>query len=139
MYLPRTFSFGDASGTAEPSNTNDEAFDFPAASPEVILLERVRMFADKMLRYDANSDKDSDGDNIEVVSNCDYIQFVSPSPISNTMAVSSAELMTKFRKLVSYSMDDLLDNVVHVRSCLEGKDRGSLKGSVSSVRTCKMQ
>ena len=45
-YLPRTFSFGDASGTAEPSNTNDEACDAPSASPEAIVLEQVRMFAD---------------------------------------------------------------------------------------------
>ena len=37
-YLPRTFPFGDASGTAEPSNTNDEACDAPAASPEAIVL-----------------------------------------------------------------------------------------------------
>ena len=90
MYLPRKFSFGDASGTTEPRNTNDEACDAPAASPETIVLEQVRMFADEMLRNDANSDEDSDGDNIEFVSNCDEIQVVSPSPISNTMAVSSA-------------------------------------------------
>ena len=60
------------------------------ASPEAMVLEQVRMFAEEILRDDANSDKDSDGDNIEVVSNCDDIQVVSPSPISNTMAVSSA-------------------------------------------------
>ena len=95
------------------------------------------MFADEMLRDYVNSDKDSDGDNTEVVYNCDDIQVVSPSPISNTMSVSSAELMTKFRKLVSSSMDDLLNNVVHASSCLEGKDRGSLKGAVSSVRKAK--
>ena len=53
-YLPRTFSFGDTSGTAEPSNTNDEACDAPVALTEAIMLELVRMFADKMLRDDAN-------------------------------------------------------------------------------------
>ena len=74
------------------------------------------MFSGEMLRDDANSDKYSDGDNIEVVSNCDDIQVVSPSPIYNKMAVSSAELMTNFRKLVSSSMDDLLENVVHASS-----------------------
>ena len=42
--------------------------------------------------------------------------------------------MTKFRKLVSSSMDDLLDNVVNAISCLEDKDRFSLKVAVSSVR-----
>ena len=87
-----------------------------------------------MRRDDANSDKDSDGEDIEVVSNCDDIQVVSPSPISNTTAVFSAEIMTRFRKLVSSSTDDLLGNVVHASSCLEWKDRGSLKGSVSSAR-----
>ena len=87
-----------------------------------------------MLRDDANSYKYSDGDDIEVVSNCDNIQVVSPSPISNTMAVSSAELMTKFRKLVLSSMDDLLNNFVHASLCLEGKDRGGLKGPISSIR-----
>ena len=45
-YLPRTFSFVDASGAVEPSNTNDEACDTPAASPEAIVIELVRMFAD---------------------------------------------------------------------------------------------
>ena len=54
------------------------------------------MFADKILRYHANSDEDSDGNYIEVVSNCEGLQVFSPSPISNTMAVSSAELMIKF-------------------------------------------
>ena len=53
------------------------------------------------------------------------------------MAVLSAELMTKFRKLVSSSMDDLLDNVVYESSCLEGKDRGSIKGAVIRVRKSK--
>ena len=65
-YLPRTFYFGDTSGTAEPSNTNDEDRDASAASPEAIVLELVRMFAEKMLIDDDNSDKDIDGDNIEV-------------------------------------------------------------------------
>ena len=46
-------------------------------------------------------DKYSDGDDIEVVSNCDNIQVVSPQPIYNKMAVSSAELMTKLRNIVS--------------------------------------
>ena len=133
-YLPRTFPFGDAGGTTEPSYTNDEAWDAPAASPEAIVLGRVRMFAGEMRRDDANRNKYSDSDDIEVVSNCDDIQVVSPSPISNTMSVSSEKLMTKFRKLVSSSMDELLDNVVHESSCLEGKYRGSLKGAVSSVR-----
>ena len=89
-YLPRTFSFDDASDTDETSNKNDEACDAPAASPEAILIERVRMFEDEILRDDDNSDEYSDCDNIEVVSNCDDIQVVSPSPISNTMAISSA-------------------------------------------------
>ena len=40
-YLPRTFSFGDASGTAEPSNKNDEACDAPAASPENVFLKKL--------------------------------------------------------------------------------------------------
>ena len=53
------------------------------------------------------------------------------------MAVSSAELMTKFCKLVSSSVDDLLNNVVHASSFLEGKDRGSLKGVVIIVRKAK--
>ena len=74
------------------------------------------MFSEKILIDGANSDRDSDGDDIEVVSNCDDIQVVSPSPIYNKMAVSSAELMTNFRKLVSSSMDDLLENVVHASS-----------------------
>ena len=43
-YLPRTFSFGDSSVTAEPSNTSDESCGAPAASPESIVLERVRIF-----------------------------------------------------------------------------------------------
>ena len=90
-----------------------------------------------MLRDDANSDNDSDGDEIEVVSNCDFISVVSPSPIYNTMAVLSAELMNKFRNLVLSSMDELLDNVVHASSCLEGKYRVSLKGAVRSVRKAK--
>ena len=34
-------------------------------------------------------------------------------------------------------MDELLDNVVHASSCLEGKYRVSLKGDVSSVRKAK--
>ena len=38
-YPPRTFSFGDASGTTEPSNTNDEACDAPSASPEAVVRE----------------------------------------------------------------------------------------------------
>ena len=76
-YITRTFSFGDASGTAESRNTNNEVCDAPIDSPEEILLERVSMFADKMLRDDANSNKDSDGEDIEVVSNCDGIQVVS--------------------------------------------------------------
>ena len=112
-YLPITFSFCDASGTAEPTNTNYEAFDAPTASPEAIVLEQVRIFSDEMLRYDAYIDEYSDGDDIEVVSNCDNIQVVSPPPIYNKMDFSSAELMTKFRKIVSYSMYDLLKNVVH--------------------------
>ena len=87
-----------------------------------------------MMRYGANSNEYSYGDDIEVVSNCDDIQVVSPSPISNTTAVFSEEIMTRFRKLVSSSTDDLLGNVVHASSCLEWKDRGSLKGSVSSAR-----
>ena len=87
-----------------------------------------------MMIYDANSDKDIDDDNIKFVSNCDNIQVVSLSLISNTMDVSSAELMTKFRKLVSSSMDYLINNVVHARSCLYRKDRGSIKGVVSIVR-----
>ena len=91
------------------------------------------MFADKILRDDANRDKDIDGDDTEVVSNYDDIQVVSPSPISNTTTVSSAELMTRIRKLVLSSMDDLLDNFVRVISCLEGKDRGGIKGAVISV------
>ena len=115
-YLPIKFSFGDASGTYEPSNTHDEACDAPSASPEDIVLEQVMMFADEILRDDTNGDKYSDGDDIEVVSNCGDIQVVSPSPISITMAVLYAELMTKFRKLVSSSMDELLDNVVHASS-----------------------
>ena len=90
-----------------------------------------------MLRDDANSNEYSDGDNIQVVSNCDYIQVVSPSTISNTMSVLSAEIMTKFRKLVPSSIDDLLDNVFHASSLLEGKDRVGLKGAVSSVRKAK--
>ena len=49
-------SFGDASGTAKPINKNDEARDDPSASPEAIVLERVRMFAEEMPRDDANSD-----------------------------------------------------------------------------------
>ena len=53
------------------------------------------------------------------------------------MAVSSAELMTKIRKLVLSSMVDLLDNVVHAISCLEGKVRGGLKGAVISTRKAK--
>ena len=69
-----------------------------------------------MLRDDANSDKDSYGEDIEVVSNCDNIQVVSPSPISNTMAVLSAELMTNLRKIMSSSMDELLENFVHASS-----------------------
>ena len=137
MYLPRTFPFGDASGTDEPSSTNDEACDAPTASPESIVLERVRMFADKILRDDDNSDEGSDGDDIEVVSNCDSIQVVSLSPISNTMVVSYAELMTKLRKLVLSSMYDLPENFVHASSCLEGKDRGSLKGDARSAREAK--
>ena len=56
------------------------------------------------------------------------------SPISNEMAVSSEELMTKFCKLVLSSMDDFLDNIVHASSCLEGKYKGSLKGAIISAR-----
>ena len=63
-YLPRMFSFGDACGTAEPGNTNYEACDSLATSPESIVIEQVRMFADEMLRDDANSDEYSDSDNI---------------------------------------------------------------------------
>ena len=105
------FSFGDASGTTEPSNKNDKACDDPSASPEAIVIERVRIFSDKILRYVANSDKYSDGEDIEVLSNCDEIQVVSPPPIYNTMAISSEELMTKFRNILSSSIDDLLNNV----------------------------
>ena len=64
MYLPRTFSFGDASGTAEPSNINYEVLDDPTASSEAIVLERVKMFVEKILRDDANRNEDSDGDGI---------------------------------------------------------------------------
>ena len=53
------------------------------------------------------------------------------------MSVLSAEIMTKFRKLVPSSIDDLLDNVFHASSLLEGKDRVGLKGAVSSVRKSK--
>ena len=35
-YIPRTFSFGDASGTTERSNKKNEACDALAASPEAI-------------------------------------------------------------------------------------------------------
>ena len=73
-----------------------------------------------------------------------FLVFVTPlyiyqslSPIFNTMAISSAELMTKFHKLVSYSMDYLPKNVVHSISCLYGKDRGSIKGAVRSIRKAK--
>ena len=44
-YLPITFYFGDASGTAEPSNTKYEACDAPTTSPEAIVLEQFRMFS----------------------------------------------------------------------------------------------
>ena len=37
-YLPRTFSFDDATGTADAGNTDEEAGDAPAASPEAIVL-----------------------------------------------------------------------------------------------------
>ena len=97
-YLPRKVSFGDASGNAEPSNINDEARDAPATSPETIVLEQVRIFAEKILRDDAKSDEDSDGENIEVVSNCDNIQIVSPSLSSSLLASSlrifSAKILT---------------------------------------------
>ena len=63
-YITKTYSFGDASGTAEPSNKNDEACDAPYATTEEIVLEQVRMFADKFLRDKANSDEYSDGDDI---------------------------------------------------------------------------
>ena len=46
--------------------------------------------------------------------------------------------MTNFRKLVLSSMDELLNNVIHASSSLEGKDRGSLKGAVSSTRKEKL-
>ena len=42
--------------------------------------------------------------------------------------------MTNFRKLLLSSMDDLLDNVIHESSWLEGKDIESLKWDVSSAR-----
>ena len=38
---------------------------------------------------------------------------------------------------MSSSMDDLLKNVVDASSCLEGKDKGSLRGAVSSMRKAK--
>ena len=137
-YLTKTFSSGDASGTAEPRNTNDEACDAPAASPEAVVLEQVRMFAEKILGDDSNSDEDIDGENIEAVSNCDDIQVVSPSQISITMAISSAELMTNFHKHVSSSMGDLINNVIHASSCLERNYRGRIKGAVRFFRKAKL-
>ena len=72
-----------------------------------------------MLIDEANRYEDSYCEEIEVVSNCDDIQVVSPSSISNTMSVLSAEIMTKFRKLVPSSIDDLLDNVFHASFQIE--------------------
>ena len=89
------------------------------------MLERVRIFANEMLTDNSTAEEDSDGDDLEVVS--------PPSP-SNSIAIPPAELMTRFRTLMSSSMDDLLDNILNASSCLEGKDRGSLKGAVSSIR-----
>ena len=86
-YLPITIYFGDASVTAETSNRSDETCDATAASPNAIVIEWVRIFEDEMMRYGANSNEYSYGDDIEVVSNCDDIQVVSPSPIYNTMSV----------------------------------------------------
>ena len=53
------------------------------------------------------------------------------------MAVLSVEIMNKFRKLVSSDTDDLLENVVHASSCLEGKYICSLKGAIRSVKKSK--
>ena len=84
------------------------------------------MFSDKILSDDANSDIYSDGENIEVASNWDEIQVVSPSPISNTMDVSSAELMTKFRKLLLSSMTSSTMFFMQAHAW-RGGNRGSLK------------
>ena len=56
---------------------------------------------------------------------------------SNHSVIAPAELMTTFRKMVSSSMDDLLDNVVSANACLENEDRRGSTGSASYTRKAK--
>ena len=117
-YLPKQFSFGKTNGNADAYNTDAGACDAPIALPEAIVFGRVKSFANEMQTNGERDDEDNDDYNVE---------DVSPSQIPHPTATPPAELMTTLLGLMSSSMDDLLKNAVDASSCLECKEKGSLR------------
>ena len=133
-FLPRTFSFDGASGTGSADDEINHD-DLPDSTPEEIVLEQVRVFARSMLGEDGAENEVEVDDDVEI-SGEDKDEN-NDTTRHNTVLIPSAELMTKFENMMRSPMEDLLGNVVSASACLEAKDRGSLKGSISSVRKAK--
>ena len=88
-------------------------------------------FARYMLAEDERGEKDGDNEIVEVA--CEGTEGNDETTADHTEFVLPGELMTKFDLMMTSTIEDLLGNVVNVSACLEKKDKGSLRGSVSCV------
>ena len=129
-YQTKTFVYNDRCGTGTADAEEDTVAGVPDASPEEIVLERVKTFTGAMLKSDEGSDDEDDtseGETEEVHSD------VAPDPAQK----DHEELMIKFKDVSSLTSQDLLKNVLSASMCLERADKGCIKGSISDVRKSK--
>ena len=120
--------FNGRRGTGTADAEEDPGNDVPDALPETIVLERVKTFADAMLKLDEDSgDKDKDIEDEKEVVQSD----AAPDPAPK----DHKELMSK--NVSSSTSEDLLKNILSPSMCLERADKGCIKGSISDVRKSK--
>ena len=129
-YQAKSFVFNGKCGTGMAGAEEDTGSGVPEASPEAIVLERVKAFAGDMLRSDEDSnDKDEESEGEKEVGDSDTTPDQAPT--------DHEELLIKFKNVSASTSADLLQNVLSASMCLEKADKGSIKGSVNGIRKAK--
>ena len=121
--------FKGKSGTGATGADDDMGSGLPDASPESIVLERVKTFAKDMLKSDEVKDDSAEGEDDSAAEKKEVqVEVVKDSDPSD-----HEDLMSKFKSVASLTSVNLLHNVLSTSMSLEKADKGSIKGAVSDV------
>ena len=116
-------------GTGTASGDDAIGSSTPDATPEEVMLGRVKSFAENMLRMD----KESVNEDNKTASRTNGVSNNEELQPKHSHASHRTELMSKFQHISSSTLSDLFDEVHSVSMCLEGTDKGSIKCSASGI------